>query len=99
MSRLGTPVNSKGNLFFNVIETLQSWITDSNITVYAPFPENLRCIIAGPSECGKKLLLKCLFLNITEFGRLYIIGPIGNQYNDLEYEDIVLTKDIKEFDI
>ena len=53
VSRLGAPVNRKGNLFINVNGSLQSWITDSNIAVYAPFPENLRCIIAVPSDCGK----------------------------------------------
>ena len=52
-SRRGAPVNSKGNLLINVNGSLQSWITDSNITIYAPFPENLRCIITGTSECGK----------------------------------------------
>ena len=31
-----------------------------------------------------------------EFDRLYIIGPTGNQYNDLEYEEIKFIKDIKE---
>ena len=50
VSRLGAPVNSEGNLFINVNGSLQSWITDSKITVCAPFPENLRCIIAGPTS-------------------------------------------------
>ena len=59
-------------------------------------PENLRCIIAGPSECGKTVLLKNLFIPGIQFDRLYIIGPTGNQYNDLEYKDIVFIKDIKE---
>ena len=66
----------------NVKGSLQSWITDSNITVDAAFPENLRCIISGPSECGK------IFIPGKQFDRLYIIGPTGNQYNDLEYKDI-----------
>ena len=72
----------------NANGSLQSWITDSNITVYAPFPKNLRCIIAGPSECGKTVLLKNLFIPGIQFDILYIIGPTGNQYNDLEYKDI-----------
>ena len=80
----------------NVNGILQLWITDSNITVYAPFPENLRCIIAGPSECGKTVLLKNLFIPGIQFDRLYIIGLTGKQYNDLEYKDIVFIKDIKE---
>ena len=95
-SRLRAPVNSKGNLFINVNGSLQSWITDSNIMVYAPFPENLRCIITGPGECGKTVLLKNLFIPGIHFDRLYIIGPTGNQYNDLEYKDIVFIKDTKE---
>ena len=96
VSRLGAPVNSKGNLFINVNGSLQSWITDRNITVYAPFPEKLRCIIAGPSECGKTVLLKNLYIPGIQFDRLYIIGPTGNQLDDLEYKDVVFIKDIKE---
>ena len=80
----------------NVNGSLQSWITDSNITVDVLFPGNLRCIIAGPSECGKTVLLKNLFILGIQFDRLYIIGRAGNQYNDLEYKDIVFIKDIKE---
>ena len=85
VSRLGTPVNSKGNLLIDVNGSLQSGITDSNIMVYTLFPENLRCIIAGPSEYGTTVLLKNLFIPGIQFDRLYIIGPTGNQYNDLEY--------------
>ena len=80
----------------NVNESLQSWITDSNITVYVLVPENLRCIIAGPSECGETVLLKNIFIPGTQFAGSYTIGPTGNQYNDLEYKDIVFIKDIKE---
>ena len=83
--------------------SLQSWITDSNTTVYAPFAENLSCIIAVPSECGKTVLLKNLFIPGIKFDRLYIIGPTGNQYNDLGYKDIgkaasqiVFIKDVIE---
>ena len=80
VSRLGTPVNSKSastsvpiyNLLIDVKGSLQSWITDSNITVYAPFPENLRCIIEGPSECGETVLLKKLFIPGIHFDRLYL---------------------------
>ena len=36
VSRLGTPVNSKGNYLNHVNGSLQSWITDSNITFYSP---------------------------------------------------------------
>ena len=76
--------------------SLQSWITDRNITLYTPFLENLRCIIAGPSECGKTVLLKNLFIPGIQFDKLYIIGPTVNQHNDLEYKNIVFIKGIKE---
>ena len=104
VSRLGTPVNSKGastsvpssNFSIDVTRSLQSWITDRNITVYTPFPENLRCIISGPSESGKTVLLKNLFIPGIQVDRSYIIGPTGKTYNDLEYRDTVFIKDVKE---
>ena len=80
----------------DVNASLESWITDRNITVYTPFPENLRCIISGPSECGKTVLLKNLFIPSIELDKLYIIGPTGKQYDDLEYKNTVIIKDIKE---
>ena len=80
----------------NVNGSLQSRITDSNIKLYAPFPENLRCIKAGPSESGKTVLLKNLFKPVIQFDRFYIIGPTGKQYSDLEYKDTVFIKPIKE---
>ena len=60
-----------------------------------PSQKNLRCIKAGPSECGKTVLLKNLFTPGIQFDRLYIIGPTCNHYNDLEYNDIVFIKDTK----
>ena len=63
--------------------------------VYAPsFPKNLRRIIAGPCECGKTVLSKNLFIHGIQFERLYIIGPTGNQYDNLESKDIVFIKRI-----
>ena len=98
-----TPRNSVNKLLIDVNGSLQSWITDSNITVDAPFPEKIRCIKSGPSECGKTVLLKNLFIPGTQFDRLYTIGPTGSHYNDLEYKDgkepasqIVFIKVIKE---
>ena len=32
--------------------SLQTWLDNDNITVNASFPESLRCVIAGPIECG-----------------------------------------------
>ena len=76
--------------------SLQSWIDNEKIIVAAAFPESFRYIISGPSECGKTVSLKYLFLEDIEFERLYIIGPTGNQYDGLKYEDVGFIKDIKE---
>ena len=94
----GRPFHSSrgSRLLIDVTGSLQSWITDRNITVYAPFPENFRCIISGSSECGKTVLLKNLFIPSIEFDKLYNTGPTGKQNEDLEYKDNVLIKDIKE---
>ena len=91
-----SPINEGSNLLIDVNDSLQSWLNNPNINVAAIFPENFRCIISGPSECGKTLLLKNLILNGVDFDKLYIIGPTGNQYNDLEFDDVVFNKDIKE---
>ena len=61
-----------------------------------PIPENLRCIISGPSECSKSVLLKNLFIPSIKFDKFYVIGPTGKQYDDLEYKDIVFIKDMKK---
>ena len=71
-------------------------MNSKNIIVNITFPETFRCIISGPSERGKTVLLTYLFLNNIDFDRLYIIGPTGNQYDDLEYKNIIFVKDIKE---
>ena len=42
----------------NMNEDLQSWLNDDDIITEATFPDNFRCIISGPSECGKTFLLK-----------------------------------------
>ena len=42
------------------------------------FPESFRCVIAGPSECGKTFLSKNLFLSRIQFDSLYIIGTTGD---------------------
>ena len=41
-------------------------------------------------------MLKNQYILGTQFDRLYIIGPTGNQYDFLEYKDIVFIKDLKE---
>ena len=60
------------------------------------FPENFRCVMPGPSECGTTFFLKHSFLSSVQIDRLYIIGPTGNQYDALKYRDIMFIKDIKK---
>ena len=41
----------------------------------------VRCIITGPSECGKSVLLTNLILNIiNEYDNIYIYSPSLHQY-------------------
>ena len=42
----------------NINDDLYSWLNDDDIITEATFPNNFRCIISGPSECGKTFLLK-----------------------------------------
>ena len=83
----------------NINEDLRSWLNYNNIITEATLPENFRCIISGPSECGKTFLLKKLILSSIYFDKLYIIGPTGDQYIGLERinpkADIEFFKDIK----
>ena len=51
-------------------DDLQSWLNDDDIITEAEFPDNFRCIISGPSECGKTFLLKKLFLASIYFDKL-----------------------------
>ena len=46
----------------NINDDLYSWLNDDDIITEAAFPDNFRCIISGPSECGKTFLLKKLIL-------------------------------------
>ena len=73
-----TPTN---DISININEDLQSWLNDDDIITEAEFPDNFRCIISGPSECGMTFLLKKLTLASINFDKLYIIG---DQYNGLE---------------
>ena len=57
----GKPNNNSptNNISININEDLQSWLKDDDdIITEATFPDNFRCIISGPSECGKTFLLK-----------------------------------------
>ena len=76
--------------------SLQSRLDDDNIIVNAIFPESFRCVIVGPSKCGKTFLLQNLFLSSIQFDRLYIIVPTGDQHEDLKNKDIVFIKEIKD---
>ena len=82
----GKPNNNSpnNNISVYINDDLQSWLNDDDIIAEAEFPDNIRCIISGPSECGKAFLLKKLILASIYFDKLYIIGPTGDQYNGLE---------------
>ena len=57
----GKPNNKEclnNNISINLNEDLQSWLNGDNIITEAKLPENLRCIISGPSECGKTFFKK-----------------------------------------
>ena len=61
----GKPNNKEcpaNTVSININDDLQSWLNDDDIITEAIFPVNFRCIISGPSECGKTFLLKKLFL-------------------------------------
>ena len=77
----GKPNNNSptNNISVNINEDPQSWLNDDDIITEATFPDNSRCIISGPSECGKTFLLKKLILASRYFDKVYIIGPTGDQ--------------------
>ena len=81
-------------------DDLYSWLNDDGIITEAAFTDNFRCIISGPSECGKTFLLKKLILAIIYFDKLYIIGSTGDQYHGIERinpkADVEFIKDIKD---
>ena len=57
----GKPNNKEcptNTISININDHLQSWLNDDDIITEATFPDNFRCIISGPSECGKTFLLK-----------------------------------------
>ena len=64
------------DISININEDLQSWLNDDDIITEAEFQDNFRCIISGPSECGKTFLLKKLTLASIYFDKLYIIRPM-----------------------
>ena len=87
----------------NINNDLYSWLNDDDIITETAFPDNIRCIISGPSECGKTFLLKKLILAsiyFIYFDKLYIIGPTGDQYHGIERinakADVEFIKDIKD---
>ena len=85
----------------NINEDLQSWLDDENMIIEATLPENFRCIISGPSECGKTFLLIRLVMAGIYFDKVYILSPTGNQYEGVErindkadFEFIIDIKDL-----
>ena len=94
-----SPTNS---ISININNDLHSWLNDDDddIIAEAAFPDNFRCLISGPSECGKTFLLKKLILASIYFDKLCIIGPTGDQYHGIERinpkADVEFIKDIKD---
>ena len=88
------------NICVNINDDLYSWLNDDDIITEAAFPDIFRCIISGPSECGKTFLLKKLILASIYFDKLYIIGHTGDQYHGIERinpkADVEFIKDIKD---
>ena len=82
-----SPPRNNNPIAININNDLQSWLNDDDIITEAEFPDNFRCIISGPSECGKTFLLKKLFLASIYFDKLYIIGPTGDQYQGTCFAD------------
>ena len=70
----GNFVDPSNNISADINEDLQSWLNDDNTITKATLPENFRCIISGPSECGKTFLLKKLILARIYFDKLYILA-------------------------
>ena len=68
-------------------------MSDEEIFVNAAFPENFRCIVSEPSECGKTFLLKELIISNINFDEIFIIGPTGDQYEGTA--NIEFIKDVK----
>ena len=99
-------VNHEGSSFpnspvsVNINDDLYSWLNDDDIITEAIYPDNFRCIISGPSECGKTFLLKKLILASIYFDKLYIIGPTGDQHHGIKRinpkADVEFFKDIKD---
>ena len=87
-------------LSVNINDDLYSWLNDDDIITEAAFPDNFRCIVSGPSECGKTFLLKKLILASIYFDKLYIIGPTCDQYHGIERinpkADVQFIEDIKD---
>ena len=46
-----------------------------------PLPTSFRCLIVGPSNCGKTYLLKNMLLPNCEYDNCFIVGPTNDQYD------------------
>ena len=98
----GKPKNNTptSDISVNINDDLQSWLNDDDIITEAEFSDNFRCIISGPSECGKAFLLKKLILSSIYFDNLHITGSTGDQYQGLERINqiavIEFVKDMKD---
>ena len=86
-------INKENKLSININGDLQSWSDGDDIIVNAIFPENFRCIIFDPSECGKTFL-------IIYFTKLYIRCLTSDQYEGVEQYNykagVEFIKDVKD---
>ena len=84
----------------DINKDLESWLEDEDIFVDAIFPDSFRCIISGPSECGKTFLLKNLKIGSIYGDKIHIRGHTGDQYEGVESvndkADVEFIKDIKD---
>ena len=63
-------------IYFN--QTFIQYCMNMEKNLYPNHP--VRCIITGPSECGKSVFLINLFLNINnEYNKIYIYSPSLHQ--------------------
>ena len=79
-------VNDNDNVDINDYDNVNVNVNDNDIdrNKNVSFPESIRCVISGPSECGKTWLLWNIIINRIYFDKLYIIGLIDDQYEDPE---------------
>ena len=93
-------INKENKLSINNNGDLQSWSDGDDIIFNAIFPENFRCIIFDPSECGKTFLIKEIIICYIYFTKLYIRCLTSDQYEGVEQYNykagVEFIKDVKD---